>query len=50
VLRARIESVRWEEALNDVRPFLERAADLSPLTREGCLSLLNSKAGAGGEA
>ena len=40
ILRARIETIQWEDAMADVRPFLERHADLDLLTRENCLSLL----------
>ncbi len=40
VIRERIQSVRWQDAAADVRPFLERDADLGLLTRENCLSLL----------
>jgi len=43
VLRARLETVKWTEALADVRPFLERAADLGLLTKEACLSLLGGQ-------
>jgi len=43
VLRARLETVKWAKALADVRPFLEREADLSPLTKEGCMSLLGGQ-------
>lgn len=40
VLRGCVETVKWDDAMADVRPFLEREADLRLLTREGCLSLL----------
>jgi predicted nucleotidyltransferase component of viral defense system len=40
VLAGRLESVNWGEALQDVRPFLERQAELALLTRENCLALL----------
>ena len=32
-----LESVDWDRAVNDVRPFLERQADLKLLTKENCL-------------
>lgn len=40
VVSERIRAVRWDAALNDVRPFLEREAGLGLLTRENCLALL----------
>ena len=39
----RLESVDWDRAVDDVRPFLERQADLNLLTRENCLRLLQKE-------
>jgi len=39
----RLESVDWPRAVDDVRPFIEREADLSHLTREIVLKLLESR-------
>lgn len=40
LLISRIEKVNWKQVAEDVRPFLEREADLSLLTKENCLRLL----------
>jgi hypothetical protein len=40
VLTGRLEAVNWREALQDVRPFLEREAELALLSEENCLRLL----------
>lgn len=40
MVSARLESIAWEQALDDVRPFLAAAADLALLTRENVLRLL----------
>jgi len=40
-VRKHVENLRWDEAVTDVRPFLEREADLSLLTQANCLSLLS---------
>ncbi len=36
----RLEKLDWERAVDDVRPFLERQADLKLLTKENCRQLL----------
>ena len=36
----RIRRVRWDRAVEDVRPFLERQSDLTLLNEENCLKLL----------
>ena len=40
LVAARLENVRWDRAVEDVRPFLERQSELSLLTKENCLRLL----------
>jgi len=40
VVYSRLESVSWEQALDDVRPFLSASEDLALLTRENILQLL----------
>lgn len=40
VIGARLKEFAWQQVLDDVRPFLEREADLNLLTRENCLKLL----------
>ena len=40
VIYARLESIAWEQALEDVRPFLAATEDLALLTRENILQLL----------
>jgi hypothetical protein len=40
VVFARLESVAWEQAIDDVRPFLSSSEDLALLTRENVLQLL----------
>ncbi len=40
LVAARLENVRWNRAVEDVRPFLERPGELSLLTKENCLRLL----------
>lgn len=42
ILRARLDTLQWDAALADVRPFLEREADLGLLTRKSCLALLEN--------
>ena len=39
----RLESFDWPRAVDDVRPLIEREADLSQLTREIVLKLLESR-------
>jgi len=39
-VRKRLESVDWQPAMNDVRPFLEPGVDPNLLTRENLLQLL----------
>lgn len=39
-LRQRIETFRWKQVVEDVRPFLERPEDVALLTKENLLSLL----------
>jgi len=41
LVRARLESVAWPQAIADVLPFLEREADVELLTREQVLRLLS---------
>lgn len=36
----RLDNVKWDRAVEDVRPFLERSADLSLLTKDNCRRLL----------
>jgi hypothetical protein len=40
VVYARLESISWEQALEDVRPFLAATEELDLLTRENILQLL----------
>ena len=40
VVAGAAERTDWKRAAEDVRPFLERGADLDLLTRENCLTLL----------
>lgn len=40
VIYSRLESIAWEQALDDVQPFLATAADMALLTRENVLQLL----------
>ena len=40
IVYARLESIAWEQALEDVRPFLAATEDLAMLTRENILQLL----------
>jgi predicted nucleotidyltransferase component of viral defense system len=39
-----LSAVKWRNALADVRPFLEREAELSLLTRDNCLRLIDQAA------
>jgi predicted nucleotidyltransferase component of viral defense system len=39
----RLESIDWPRAVDDVRPLIEREIDLSQLTRESVLKLLESR-------
>jgi hypothetical protein len=39
-VRKRLETIDWQPAVNDVRPFLEPGADPNLLTRENLLRLL----------
>ncbi len=39
--RRRVETFRWKQVVEDVRPFLERAEDIALLTKENLLSLLH---------
>ncbi len=43
LVAARVENVRWDRAVEDVRPFLERQSELSLLTKENCLRILEGK-------
>ncbi|MFH1037314.1 MAG: nucleotidyl transferase AbiEii/AbiGii toxin family protein [PVC group bacterium] len=43
LLADRLEKVRWEQAISDVRPFLERQSDLNIITKDNCLNLLREK-------
>ena len=40
LVSARLETIPWKQAVEDVRPFLERAEDVALLTRENLLTLL----------
>jgi predicted nucleotidyltransferase component of viral defense system len=40
LLSAHLETIRWRQAVEDVRPFLERAEDAALLTKENLLTLL----------
>jgi len=40
VVADRVERIDWGQAVDDVRPFLEREEDVGLLTRENCLKLL----------
>jgi hypothetical protein len=41
VVYSRLESVSWEQALDDMQPFLSASEDLALLTRENILQLLS---------
>ncbi len=41
IARAKIETISWEQALNDVRPFLASQQEISLLTKDNLLGLLN---------
>lgn len=43
VAAEKLAAIDWRRALEDVRPFIERTADLKLLTRENVLHLLKSK-------
>ena len=43
LLTDRLEKLNWEQAISDVRPFLERQSDLNIITQDNCLSLLSEK-------
>lgn len=45
VIARRIEDVDWRDAIEDVRPFIERPSDLSLLTKENVLKLLRQRFG-----
>ena len=40
VVYERLQSISWEQALEDVRPFLAATEELDLLTRENILQLL----------
>lgn len=40
IVRDKLANLNWEQIVEDVRPFLERAEDLALLTRENVLGLL----------
>jgi len=40
LIRRQLETVHWRQVVEDVRPFLERAEDVTLLTRENLLALL----------
>ncbi len=40
VIRDKVARIDWKAAREDVRPFVERSADLELVTRENCLQLL----------
>jgi len=44
MLTKSLSQVKWRNALTDVRPFLEREAELGLLTRENCLRLISQAA------
>jgi hypothetical protein len=41
-IRRRLKTVKWDRALADVRPFLERRAEADLLTPENVMRLLQS--------
>jgi hypothetical protein len=43
IVSARLKSIAWEQALDDVRPFLSATEDLALLTRENVLRLLTPR-------
>jgi len=43
VVRSRIESISWEQVLDDVRPFLAAQQEAELLTKENLINLLKSK-------
>jgi hypothetical protein len=45
IISQRLESIAWEQAIEDVRPFLEKPEDLALLTRENVLPLLRAHLG-----
>ncbi len=40
VVRVRLEALNWEQAVTEVRPFLEPGADVGLLTRDTVLKVL----------
>ncbi len=44
VLAESLAAVKWREAVAEVRPFLERKAEISLLTRESCQKLISQAA------
>lgn len=46
LIRRRIETLQWKQVVDDVKPFLERPADVNLLTRENLLSVLEQPPGA----
>jgi hypothetical protein len=43
VIRARVESFSWEQAVNDVLPFLASQQDVALLTKENLMRMLSDK-------
>lgn len=43
IIADRLGQIRWKDALEDVRPFLEKAREVDFLTEENCLNLLSSR-------
>jgi len=46
LIRRRIETLQWKQVVDDVKPFLERPADVNLLTPENLLSVLEQPPGA----
>jgi len=39
----RLKNIDWRKALDNIRPFIERESDLTQLTKENILKLLESR-------
>ena len=43
VLLSHLKGIHWKQAVNDIRPFLEREGDASLLTKQNCMKLVCQK-------
>ena len=43
IVEEKVASIDWDKAVEDVKPFIERAEDLKLLTRENVLNILKAK-------